>query len=144
MTTSGARPWSRWRRRWVADRTFSPVPLDSRNAALHTRDMNTITRTEQAGTVTYALVIDGEVASHLDIDAATRKVTNVETFAGFERQGFARALWEHATAEAECFHALPHHRTDEGDAFAEAMGGETIDEADDYIAECCICTGETY
>jgi len=104
--------------------------------------MTTITRTEQAGTVTYALVIDGEQVSFLDIDADTRKVTNVETATGHERRGYARSLWEHANNEAECFHALDHHRTAEGDAFARAMGGETIAPEDDYIDVCCICTGD--
>lgn len=100
------------------------------------------TKTQTSGTITYSIVIDGKIASHLDIDATTRKVTNVETFAGFERQGYARALWEAANAEGECFHALAHHRTADGDAFAEAMGGDEIDAADDYIDVCCICTGD--
>ena len=104
--------------------------------------MTTITRTEQAGTVTYAANIDGERVSFLDIDAHTRKVTNVETATGHERRGYARILWEHANTEAECFHALDHHRTEEGDAFARAMGGETIAPEDDYIDVCCICTGD--
>lgn len=102
----------------------------------------TITRTETDGTVTYALHVDGEQVSNLDIDAQTRMVWNVETAAGHERRGYARTLWDAANTEAECFHALEHHRTFEGDAFAEAMGGETIDEAAGYVAECCICTGE--
>ena len=102
----------------------------------------TITRTEQADTIVYAAMIDGQQVSHLDIDGQSRMVWNVETADGFERQGFARMLWEAANAEAECFHALDHHRTPDGDAFASAMGGETIDEQAGYVAECCICTGE--
>lgn len=102
----------------------------------------TITRTEQADIITYAALVDGEQVSHLDIDAQTRMVWNVETAAGHERQGYARMLWEAASDEAECYHALDHHRTTEGDAFAHAMGGETIDEQAGYVAECCICTGE--
>ena len=39
-------------------------------------------------------------------------------------------------------HALDHHRTEEGDAFARAMGGETIAPETDYIDVCCICTGD--
>lgn len=100
------------------------------------------TRTEQADTITYAATIAGEQVSFLDIDATTRKVVNVETVAAHQGEGLARMLWEVANAEAECFHALEHHRTDEGDAFARAMGGYTIDEDDDYIAECGICTGD--
>lgn len=103
---------------------------------------DTITRNATDDTITYALVIDGETVSTLLIDATTRKVVNVETAAGHERLGYATRLWEHANDEAECYHALEHHRTAEGDAFAQRVGGYTIDEADDYIAECCICAGD--
>lgn len=98
-----------------------------------------ITRTTDAGEVTYSLTIDGAVASFLVIDAETRMVWNVETVAAHLGEGFARTLWEAANAEAECYHALDHHRTAEGDAFAQAVGGETIDETTGYVAECCIC-----
>ena len=101
-----------------------------------------ITRTETDGIITYALLLDGKQISHLDIDSKTRMVWNVETATGHERRGYARSLWEAANAESECFHALEHHRTAEGDAYAEAMGGATIDEQAGFVAECCICTGE--
>lgn len=104
--------------------------------------MQTITRTEQAGTTTYTLTVDGEQVSFLDIDSDTRKVTNVETAQGHGHRGYASTLWEHANGEAECFHALEHHRTPEGDAFARSVGGYTIDADLDHIDECCICTGE--
>ena len=104
--------------------------------------MTSITRTEQDGTITYAVVVDGEQVSTLDIDAATRQVWFVETADGFTGQGFARSLWEAANAEAECFHALAHHRTPEGDAFAHSVGGETIADDLDIIDECGICCGD--
>jgi len=93
--------------------------------------MQTITRTEQGDTTVYAMVIDGEIVSHLDILTATRVVANIETFAGWERRGFARALWEAANAEADVLHAQDHHRTPEGDAFAHAGGGDTADETEE-------------
>ena len=99
----------------------------------------TITRTEQDDTIRYAHIIDGTEASFLDIDASTRKVVNVETADGYLRQGLARSLWDAANAEAECFHAVEHHRTPEGDAFAHAVGGETIEAELDHIDECGIC-----
>ena len=104
--------------------------------------MNTkqIARTEQADTITYQVIIDGTDAAELVIDAATRKVCNIETRAAFARQGLATELWTAANAEAECFHAVDHHRTEAGDAFAQAVGGETIDAADDYTPTCYICT----
>ena len=101
-----------------------------------------ITRTETTETITYAAIIDGIEASFLDIDATTRKVTNVETREEFARQGLATALWVAANAEAECFHAVEHHRTPEGDAFAQAVGGETIAPELDIIDVCFICCGD--
>jgi len=98
-----------------------------------------ITRTETTETITYAAIIDGIEASFLDIDATTRKVTNVETLNAYARQGLAHSLWTAANAEGECFHAVEHHRTPEGDAFAQAVGGETIDPALDVIDVCFIC-----
>ena len=104
--------------------------------------MTSITRTEQDGTITYAALVDGQQVSTLDIDAATRQVWFVETADGFTGQGFARSLWEAANAEAECFHALAHHRTPEGDAFAQAVGGETIAPELDVIDVCFICCAD--
>ena len=101
-----------------------------------------ITRTETTETITYAAIIDGIEASFLDIDATTRKVTNIETLEEFARQGLARSLWVAANAEAECFHAVEHHRTPEGDAFAQAVGGETIAPELDIIDVCFICCGD--
>ena len=101
-----------------------------------------ITRTETAETITYAAIIDGIEASFLDIDATTRKVTNVETLDEFARQGLARSLWVAANSEAECFHAVEHHRTPEGDAFAQAVGGETIAPELDIIDVCGICCND--
>ena len=101
-----------------------------------------ITRTETTETITYAAIIDGIEASFLDIDATTRKVTNVETREEFARQGLATALWVAANSEGECFHAVEHHRTPEGDAFAQAVGGETIAPELDVIDVCFICCAD--
>lgn len=98
-----------------------------------------MTRTEQVDTITYTAWIDGTDAAELVIRASSREVVNVETRRAYQRQGLARQLWTVATAEAECFHALDHHRTPEGDAFAHAVGGDTIDAATGYVAECYTC-----
>jgi hypothetical protein len=99
-----------------------------------------ITRTEQADTITYTARIDGTDASELVITADRREVANVETRRDYQRRGLARLLWDAANADAQCFHALPHHRTDEGEQFATAVGGDTIDEQAGYQPACCICT----
>ena len=74
------------------------------------------------------------------VPGATVEVANVETRPEFQRQGLARLLWTTACDEAPAFHSLPHHRTAEGDAFAEAVGGDTISEATGFVSVCCICT----
>lgn len=102
--------------------------------------MTTITRTEQADTITYTAEIDGERVAFLIIDTATRRVCNVETAAAHQREGHARSLWEAANAEADCFHDLDHHRSAEGDAFAHAVGGETISDEDGFESACWTCT----
>lgn len=101
-----------------------------------------ITSSTDHDTTTYTLWVDGVDVSELTIWTSTREVANVETRTAHQGQGFARALWEHANTEAEVFHSLAHHRTPEGDAFAQAVGGETISDEDGYQAECIICTGE--
>jgi GNAT superfamily N-acetyltransferase len=50
-------------------------------------------------------------------------------------QGLARGLYETAIAQMEIFHAPAAHRTPEGDAFAEAVGGETAE----YECDCHAC-----
>ena len=101
-----------------------------------------ITRTETTDSIRYSMMIDGTEASFLLIDAGTRKVENVETATTYARQGLASALWVAANAEGECFHAVEHHRTPEGDAFAQAVGGETIAPELDIIDVCGICCND--
>ena len=101
-----------------------------------------ITRTETTDSIRYSMMTDGTEASFLLIDAGTRKVENVETLTTYARQGLASALWVAANAEGECFHAVEHHRTPEGDAFAHSVGGETIADDLDIIDECGICCGD--
>lgn len=107
-----------------------------------TYNITTSTNQIDEGTTTYTLWIDGEDASELTIWTTTREIANIETRAAHQGEGFARALYEHASAEEEIFHALEHHRTPEGHAFAEAMGGETIDEEDGKVDVCSTCNGD--
>lgn len=104
--------------------------------------MTKSTRTEQDGIVTYALIIDGVQVSFLAVSSEHRIVENVETEKAHRGNGYARMLWEIANAEGEVFHALAHHRTAEGDAFASAVGGDTISDELGFVDVCCICTGE--
>lgn len=104
--------------------------------------MQTITRTATADEITYAVEVDGQAVSFLTITADTRVVLNVETVEDYQRQGLARQLWEAANAEGEVLHQQEHHRTFEGGAFAQAVGGEDADETTDYHEHCIICTGD--
>ena len=75
----------------------------------------------------WTLTIDGEQVAFLDAHTSGL-VLNVETAAGFERQGFARALYEAADAEVGLLHVPAWGRTWEGEQFADAMGGATMDD----------------
>lgn len=60
----------------------------------------------------WTLTVDGEI-------------DNIETHPGHQRQGYAAALYRQAATEIRIFHAPASHRSPEGHAFAEAMGGPT-------------------
>ena len=67
-------------------------------------------------------IIDGMDAIvyslHVDVDEAERG------------EGYARALYEHADQAQGLYHVPSWGRTAEGDAFAEAMGGDVMDDED--------------
>lgn len=83
----------------------------------------------------WSAVIDGETVSELWVDIATGEIAQVETPREHRRNGYAAALYRQAATEIAIYHAPASHRSVEGDAFAEAMGGP--------VAECpadCYCT----
>lgn len=51
-------------------------------------------------------------------------------------EGLARALYTAASAVMDVYHAPVAHRTEEGNAFAQAVGGATIT----YPCDCAGCT----
>ena len=75
----------------------------------------------------WTLTIDGEQAAILDAHTSGLILT-VATFAGHERQGFARELYETADADLGLLHIPAWGRTFEGSEFADAMGGQTMDD----------------
>ena len=81
--------------------------------------------------------IDGQVAGSLYVTLDTQEVAQIEVTPEHRRQGIATQLWEQATSEMEIFHAYEAHRTEEGQAFAEAVGGEEIEEC---AVEVCYCS----
>jgi hypothetical protein len=83
----------------------------------------------------WSMVIDGETVSELWVEIATGEIAQVETPRQHRRNGYAAALYRQAAKEIAIYHAPASHRSPEGDAFAEAMGGP--------VAECpahCYCT----
>jgi len=78
------------------------------------------------------------VASELYVSIEDAEVMQVETREDRRGEGLARQLWDAANAQlGTVYHSLPAHRTPEGDAFANAVGGESVTEC--HIAACC-CT----
>lgn len=80
------------------------------------------------------MVIDGEEVSGLWVDMETGEICNVETHPLHQRNGHASELYRAAAAEIAIYHAPPAHRTPEGQAFAESVGGEALTEC---LYGCC-------
>lgn len=68
------------------------------------------------------------IAAELYIDAEHRMIMNVEVREDRRGEGLARDLYEAASATGTIYHVPAWGRTLEGDAFAEAMGGEVMDD----------------
>jgi hypothetical protein len=68
------------------------------------------------------------IAAELYVSVERLEVMNIETREDRRCEGLARTLWEAANDRlGEVFHAPVAHRTFEGNAFAEAVGGESVD-----------------
>lgn len=104
----------------------------------YNRAMSTtqITRTEQTidglDAIVWTITEDGEQIGHLDAHTSGL-ILNVEVIAARQGEGFARKLYEHADAEHGLLHVPAWGRTWEGEQFADAMGGDTMD--DEQAAE---------
>ncbi|MGW9120659.1 GNAT family N-acetyltransferase [Streptomyces sp. NPDC055663] len=79
---------------------------------------------------------DGDVIAELYLSIERAEIMNVWVHEDHRGQGLARALYETASARMEIFHAPPAHRTPEGDAFAEAVGGPVVAP---YPCDCYAC-----
>ena len=95
--------------------------------------MNTteITRTEQVtdglDTIVWTLIEDGVEIAHLDAHTSGL-ILNVEVDDDRRGEGHARRLFEHADADLGLYHVPSWGRTPEGQIFADAMGGDTMDD----------------
>lgn len=75
------------------------------------------------------------LAAELYVSTDRHEIMNIEVRKDRRGEGLARVLYEAAAAEMTIYHAPAAHRTEEGDAFARAVGGPTID----YDCDCAGC-----
>ena len=87
--------------------------------ASHTEDGLTATR--------YAAIIDGTEVGYL-LAHTSGLILNVEVVEDRQGEGIARALYEHADRAQGLYHVPSWGRTPEGEGFATAMGGDTMDD----------------
>lgn len=87
-----------------------------------------ITTTTTDTEITYTMIDEGIEVGEL-IAHTTGLILNVEVNADRQGEGIARQLFEYADAEQGLYHIPSWGRTEDGDGFAEAMGGDTMDDA---------------
>lgn len=78
------------------------------------------------------------VAAELYVSLERHEIMNIEVRKDRRGEGLARALYETAAQQMAIYHAPVAHRTYEGNAFAEAVGGDTIT----YACDCAGCDTE--
>lgn len=74
----------------------------------------------------WEMLDEGSVIADLYVAQSTHEIMNITVRDAYQRQGLATTLYNAATDTMEIFHAPVAHRSIEGNAFAEAVGGPTI------------------
>ena len=91
-------------------------------------NITTTATTEDGLTATrYAAIIDGTEAGYL-LAHTSGLILDIEIAEDHQGEGIARALYEHASRGIGLYHVPAWGRTPEGDAFAQRMGGDTMDD----------------
>ena len=75
----------------------------------------------------YTMIDDGAEVGYLLVHT-TGLILNVEVDQDRQGEGIARALYEHASRGISLYHVPAWGRSGEGDGFAEAVGGDTMDD----------------
>ena len=75
----------------------------------------------------YAMIDDGDEVGYL-IAHTTGLILNVEVDEDRQGEGIARALFEYADDAQGLYHIPEWGRTEDGNRFARAMGGDTMDD----------------
>lgn len=81
----------------------------------------------------------GSVIGELYVSTTRGEIMNIEVDEAHRGEGIARALYETAAAQMDVYHAPVAHRSPEGNAFAEAVGGPVVEP---YPCDCHGCTEE--
>ena len=76
------------------------------------------------------------IAAELYVSTDRHEIMNIQVREDRRREGLARALYDTATNVMDVYHAPVGHRTPEGHAFAEAVGGDTVEP---YPCDCYAC-----
>lgn len=79
---------------------------------------------------------DDNLIAELYVSTERGEIMNIWVDEDHRGEGYARTLYETASTQMDVFHAPAAHRTPEGDAFAEAVGGETVAP---YACDCSAC-----
>ncbi len=79
---------------------------------------------------------NGELVAELYVSTSTNEIMNIWTTEDRRGEGLARALYDTALAQQTVLHAPAAHRTEDGNAFADAVGGDTAE----YDCDCAACT----
>ena len=94
---------------------------------MSTEITRTETITDGLDTIAWTLIIDGEQVGQLDAHVSGL-ILNVEIDKACRGEGLARRLYETACETLALLHAPAWGRTYEGDIFAQAMGGDVMDD----------------
>jgi GNAT superfamily N-acetyltransferase len=84
----------------------------------------------------WGLIDEQGIAAELYVSTDRHEIMNIEVRADRRGEGLARTLFEAAASEMPIYHAPVAHRTEDGNAFAIAVGGDTIS----YPCSCFGCT----
>lgn len=79
------------------------------------------------------------IAAELYVSLDRHEIMSIDTRKDRRHEGLARTLYQTAVLQMPIYHAPEAHRTEEGNAFAEAVGGPTVPA---YGCDCAACTFE--
>lgn len=93
----------------------------------YTKGKTMITQTTSTDNGLNTIIFASEHAT-LSVEATTGLILSIDVPAEHRGEGHARAIYEHAETIMDIYHVPSWGRTEDGDAFAEAMGGDTMDD----------------